>query len=83
MYDPPAYVWALTAAEKLRIAAIHAFAHSFAAGCLVALGVVAAGALLAWFVLPARLSAEAKTETMLTAADAQLVPFNAPQGGMK
>src|SRR6266542_2383368 len=43
------------AADQLRIAAIQAFEHSFAAGCLVALGVAAAGALVAWFaLLPAR-----------------------------
>ncbi len=47
-----------TAADQLHSAAIQAFERSFAAGCLVAVGVAVAGALLAWFVLPARPSAE-------------------------
>src|SRR6266516_4399767 len=47
-----------TAADQLHSAAIQAFERSFAAGCLVAVGVAGAGALLAWFVLPARPSAE-------------------------
>jgi EmrB/QacA subfamily drug resistance transporter len=71
------------AADQLRIAAIHAFEHSFAVGCLVALGGAAAGALLAWFVLPARPPAEAKNKTTPAAADTRPVPSNARQGGMK
>jgi EmrB/QacA subfamily drug resistance transporter len=49
-------------ANRLHAAAFNAFEDSFAAGCLVALGVAAAGALLAGFALPARPSAEAGTE---------------------
>ena len=52
------------AADQLRIAAIHAFEHSLAAGCLVAMAVAVAGAVLAWFVLPARPSAATPPETV-------------------
>jgi EmrB/QacA subfamily drug resistance transporter len=41
-------------ASQLREAAVPAFERSFTAGCLVACGVAAAGALVAWFLLPAR-----------------------------
>jgi EmrB/QacA subfamily drug resistance transporter len=41
-------------ASQLRTAAVNGFLHGFAAGSLVAGAVAAAGAVLAWFVLPAR-----------------------------
>jgi EmrB/QacA subfamily drug resistance transporter len=41
-------------AQPLDDAAVLAFLHSFAGGCLVAAGVAAAGALVAFFLLPAR-----------------------------
>lgn len=60
------------AADQLRIAAIQAFEHSFAAGCLVALGVAAAGALVAWFALPARPSAKGHSGSGLHATGCAL-----------
>jgi uncharacterized integral membrane protein len=47
--------------SRLKDAAILAFLHSFAGGCLVAGAVAAAGALVAIFLLPAR-PADSKTE---------------------
>jgi EmrB/QacA subfamily drug resistance transporter len=41
-------------ADQLRLAAVHAFEQSFKVGCLVAAAVAAAGAVLAWLLLPAR-----------------------------
>jgi Major Facilitator Superfamily len=41
-------------AQRLNDAAVGAFLHSFAGGCLVTAGVAAAGALVAFFLLPAR-----------------------------
>src|SRR5262249_51345357 len=41
-------------AHRLDDAAVFAFLHSFAGGCLVAAGIAAAGALVAGFLLPAR-----------------------------
>jgi EmrB/QacA subfamily drug resistance transporter len=41
-------------ASRLNDAAVQAFLHSFAGGCLVAAGVATAGALVAFFLLPAR-----------------------------
>ena len=40
--------------SRLKDAAVLAFLHSFAGGCLVAAAVAAAGALVATFLLPAR-----------------------------
>ncbi len=59
--------------SRLKDAAILAFLHSFAGGCLVAGGVAAAGALVAIFLLPAR-----PRETRVTGTDSQLA--SAPDG---
>lgn len=57
-------------ASQLRAAAVDGFLHSFAAGSLVACAVAAGGALVAWFFLPARPSAEAKAEMTTIVAGA-------------
>jgi hypothetical protein len=49
---PPAAAQPL--ADQLRTAAVQAFQHSFGVGCRVAGAVAAAGAVLAWVLLPAR-----------------------------
>jgi EmrB/QacA subfamily drug resistance transporter len=41
-------------AGTVDVAAVHAFLHGFQAGCLLAGGVVAAGAIFSWTLLPAR-----------------------------
>jgi hypothetical protein len=48
--------------NQLRVAGVKAFEQSFSAGCLVAFVVAAAGALLAWFLLPARPSRDDRPE---------------------
>ncbi len=72
-------------ASQLRTAAVDGFLHSFAAGSLVACAVAAAGALVAWFLLPARPSAEAQpdTTTMLAEEGTHQVPLHTTPGGMK
>ena len=72
-------------ASQLRTAAVDGFLHGFAAGSLVAAGVAAAGALLAWFLLPARPSAEAQPETttMLAEEGTRQVPSPTTPGGTK
>jgi hypothetical protein len=57
--------------SQLKDAAILAFLHSFAGGCLVAGAVAAAGALVAIFLLPARPAAPATKAGPLTATDPQ------------
>ncbi len=49
------------AADRVRLAAVHAFEGSFAAGSLVAFGVAVVGAALVWFLLPARPSTSPET----------------------
>jgi len=63
-------------AHRLDDAAVLAFLHSFAGGCLVAAGIAAAGALVAGFLLPARPSEPGK-ETAPPPAEPQL--GSAPQ----
>jgi predicted MFS family arabinose efflux permease len=72
-------------ASQLRTAAVDGFLHSFAAGSLVACAVAAAGTLVAWFLLPARPSAEAQpdTTTMLAEEGTHQVPLHTTPGGMK
>ena len=57
--------------SRLKDAAILAFLHGFAGGCLVAGAVAAAGALVAIFLLPARPAAPATKAGPLTATDPQ------------
>ena len=52
------------AADQLRLAAVQAFERSFSVGCVVAVVVAAAGAALAWLVLPARPATAALPEPM-------------------
>ncbi len=57
--------------SRLKDAAILAFLHSFAGGCLVAGAVAAAGALVAIFLLPARPAEPATEAPQLAATDPQ------------
>jgi EmrB/QacA subfamily drug resistance transporter len=70
------------AADQLRIAAIRAFEHSFAAGCLVAMAVAAAAALLAWLALPARPSTPAEREPTL-GVESRRNPTPTRRGGIR
>lgn len=70
-------------ANQLRIAAVHAFERSFAAGSLVAFAIAAAGALLAWFLLPARPSTPSEPETTPATADSPPTPAPAIPGGIR
>jgi EmrB/QacA subfamily drug resistance transporter len=56
-------------ADQLRVAAVHAFERSFSVGCLVAAAVAAAGAALAWVVLPARPATAAPPQTTPSAQE--------------
>jgi hypothetical protein len=66
-------------AQRLNDAAVLAFLHSFAGGCLVAAGVAAAGALVAFFLLPARPRAD-QDETG-PPADTEFQPVIAVESG--
>ena len=72
-------------ADQLHTAAVDGFLHSFAAGSLVACAVAAAGALVAWFLLPARPSveAEAETTTLLGEEGIRQVPLPTTPGGVR
>ena len=72
-------------AGQLRAAAVDGFLHSFAAGSLVGCAVAAAGALLAWFLLPARPSTEAQPETttMPAGEGPRQIPSPTTPGGTK
>jgi EmrB/QacA subfamily drug resistance transporter len=59
-------------AHRLGDAAVLAFMHSFAGGCLVAAGVAAAGALVAGFLLPARPKERPDEAHPLPGTDTQL-----------
>ena len=56
-------------AEQLRLAAVQAFERSFSVGCLVAVAAAAAGAALAWVLLPARPAAAVAAEPMASAQE--------------
>ncbi len=71
------------AAEYLRVAAVNAFERSFTAGSLVASGLAVVGALLAWFLLPARPSTPAMPETKPAALDTRPRPIPARSGGIR
>jgi EmrB/QacA subfamily drug resistance transporter len=55
--------------HQLHLAAVDAFEYSFARGCLVAFAVAAAGALLAWLLLPARPPVAPDREAALAGLD--------------
>jgi EmrB/QacA subfamily drug resistance transporter len=65
--------------SRLQDAAILAFLHSLAGGCLVAGAVAAAGALVALFLLPARPATEPATEPAPPAAATGSQPETAPE----
>ncbi len=71
------------AASQLRIVAVHAFERSFSAGSLVACGVAAVGAALAWFLLPARPSVPGEPEATFATVDPELSSMLARRGGVR
>ncbi len=66
-------------AQRLNDAAVLAFMHSFAGGCLVAAGVAAAGALVVFFLLPAR--PRTHPDEIRPPADSELQPAIAAERG--
>lgn len=61
-------------AQRLNDAAVLAFMHSFAGGCLVAAGVAGAGALVVFFLLPARPRAHPEETRPPAPADSEFQP---------